>query len=120
MHGVTLSHARKSYCVNRLGIQPILTQMPCAFYHKVVNSVKNLESGWWRSLCRFISQLARVLESKWPYLITGSDQNGDCSVIEGSWGSISLVLRYTLLICFASDLRKLELMDFYLNSLFAL
>ena len=49
------------------GIRPISTQMPCAFYHKVVKSVKNnLESGWWRSLCRFISQLARVLESKRP------------------------------------------------------
>ena len=49
------------------GIRPIATQMPCGFYHKVAKSVKNnLESGWWRSLCRFISQLARVLESKRP------------------------------------------------------
>ena len=94
--------------------------MPCAFYHKVVKSVKkNLESGWWRSLSRFVSQLARVLESKRPK-ITGSDQKGDCSVIESSWGRVFLVLRYTLLICFASDLRKLELTDVCLNSLFAL
>ena len=32
--------------------------------------------------------------------MTGSDQKGDCSVIESSWGSIILVLRYRLLICF--------------------
>ena len=122
MHGVSLSHARKSYCVNRpLKYSAYFDPNALRFFHNVVKSVKNnLESGWWRSFCRFISQLARVLESKWPYLITGSDQNGDCSVIEGSWGSISLVLRYTLLICFASDLRKLELVDFCLNSLLAL
>ena len=49
------------------GIRPISTLMSCAFCHKVVKSVKiNLESGLWRSLRRFISQLARVLESKRP------------------------------------------------------
>ena len=35
-------------------IPSISIKMPCAFYHKLVKSVKNnLESRWWRSLCRF-------------------------------------------------------------------
>ena len=41
--------------------------------------------------------------------VAGSYQKNDCSVIARSWESIILVMRYTLLICFASDLQKLEL-----------
>lgn len=39
----------------------------------------------------------------------------DCSVIASSLGSIILVERYTLLICFPSDLQKLELTSVWIH-----